>query len=825
MSMRGYPDWQAPLTLGGRLAYAAFEQPGRFYAVPAALEARGEGDRPPLQLDLYQQDRGHAGLAEFGLLALRYAADFSLPALYEAAAGMAVAPRFEPLPVESGLLRLTSAAALALPDAVSAPRPLDVAGAGSLAGGVRLDAMAAELFVGALRQGLATLGAEAWIVARGVAARGPGRMDVDLAVLAAALGTGPADAGMSDDGLHAVDALLDRLAEAPESLGVRLTPSPAPDERRATAQAVLDRLLDRYAVVAAPPAGRAGSWVRFDRERMATGFATWPLDEPMLAPRCFALRTDPLGPLRQLPLSELEGRVVRRHAVPALATGWQRLVVDTTISLPLLGAATSTLELQAPPHPPLRPTTLRRSLVLEAASLPALVDLRLAPGEALRYEWQAVAFVGSEAVRGPMRTSERQHLVIVPDDFGVDLVRLEADAGWLSEAVTEFTCRGLRPGGPWQVLGRLDEPPGHATIAVPRDVSVATLEARAAARLDGRRCAMAPVPLASMRLDAFSFDGTGLRTVALRLDPAHDGCTVELCPEDGAGDPARHARLRLTPAQPEASWTWLALSPFCTGYRWRLAGETRWSDPRQPGTPLALPGGSHPAEGASMADPPLTIDGVRLSSLPGEPARWSYVPTRPGVAAGADGRPQCALIEAGPAAFLALTTAWGLDSEAGGSLRAKLAAQRGLAPDQVQLSPAPATVHEAVLLLGDGQGAFEPLARSSSSGSPPYHAAFNVTLAATPHAAVKRALAGERGWLAVRYDTTVGSQSGGAHGSSRSATSETTTTTIVRSSDGGVSTTGTTRSESRDDTAGGGTPQAAAESFQSDAADWGLPRP
>ena len=823
MSFAGLPDWDAPVWLGDRAVFAAFEQPTRYFVAPVRLDAVGVGDTPPFQLDLYQQDRVDAGLAEFGLLTVRFAAQFELEAAREAAFMSMPQARIEPLRAESGFLRLTAAAALGLPGAVTTPQSLDVASVGSATLGVRLDGTAAEIFLGALREGLATIGAEAWLAVRGVSVRMPGTVELDPAAVFEALGPAGQPSRMV-----AVSALHQRLADDPGSLAVRHGGAVATDQRLRYAEAVVDRLVGRFGTLVAAPDGAQGAWVRLDRAAMAPGVLRWSLDEPMLVPRLFALQADPLGPLRWLSHDEFEGRVVRRHAVAALRSGWWRVSVDTTLSAQAAGVLATAVDITVPARPPQRPATVKRTVLLDAATRPATVELRLAPGEPLAYEWQVVNHVqvdgAVETIDGPPRHADRAHLTLTPDDYGIGFVPVDADASLLAQAAVEVECMGTRGGRPWLVRGALDAGHPSVALAVPADVADAQIGACAVALADGCRRRMPAMPARALRLDPFSFEGSGARAVEVQgvFEDSADEVLVELAPEDLTGEPARRERLRLTRASPTARWSWLALSPFRSGFRWRMVGEDDWSPVLQPDAPLVVPGGRRNA-GDAVATESFEIDGVRLTPLAGQPATWAYRPSAAGIAPGPDGRPQFTLIEAGPVAMLALTAMWGVAADRLEALRAKLAERAKLPVRQVALSPAAVDVHEVSLLLGDEAGAFTPLATTTSSGAPPHHAAFNVTLDAGQLERVKKAVAGKRGWLAVRY--VVRDQAAGARTASSTISSSTSATTTVTRSSGGASVT-TRDASSVEHAASSGTssaaPAAPVEVFQADAADWGL---
>lgn len=223
---------------------------------------------------------------------------------------------------------------------------------------------------------------------------------------------------------------------------------------------------------------------------------------------------------------------------------------------------------------------------------------------------------------------------------------------------------------------------------------------------------------------------------------------------------------------------------------------------------------------------PLTIDHVELTPVPGEPRAYFYRPVAAGIASDANGKKQISLIEAGPVAMLALTGMWGVEGTALEAVRGKLAAQLNLAdPKTITLRPALVDVGDVELRLSDGAGNLKPFLKTTSSGMPPYPAAFNSMLTAEQTPTVKRALKGERGLLRLRYTVVERPVKQQADSFTQDEVRTTSTTTITRGLIGDET---TIRRESRTETGTDSetpTPQSSIEPqyYETDAADWGLP--
>jgi len=587
MSFPGRPDWRNPMHVGERLAFAVYDRPGAFLLPPTELVACGADAEPPLRLDLFQQDRGRAGLERFSVLSLGFAAEFGLDAARQAAFDAGQGFALSALPAEGGWLRLGAVEALDLPPALGELLPLDAATLGALGLAVRLDSAASDLFVAALQRGLLSVSAQAWLRVRGVADRLPLSLEFDPAALLSAV----RQLGAGEPTLDR-ELLRTRLIEAPLSLGFA-APAGAWSPQ-ALADALLDRIAARFAAPQPSPADAApGVRLRFDPAAMSAGRVRWDLAEPMLAPRLFPIEADPLGPLRTMPAA-MHDAVVRRHDVRALSSGWRALTVRPNLPERRVGLAQAQVEVKLPARPPARPFTIKASAPLDASDRPARLDLRLSPSEPLSYAWQTAAVLindgRAETFKGPLQQSDREHLLIAPEDFGLRLIPVEAEPALLEQADVELECAGLRRGKPWSVRGRLDRDAPSLAFALPPDLEQATIRGNARARADGRTCALAPVEAEALRLDAFSFEGAGARelSVAAEFDDDAPQLLIELAPEDRIDDPARRRSLRLSRNAAQASWHWLALSPFRSGYRWRWSPRSPWSPVLQPDTPLRL---------------------------------------------------------------------------------------------------------------------------------------------------------------------------------------------------------------------------------------------
>lgn len=828
---QGHPDWHSPQQAAGYLLFAAYEIPGTFLCPPSSLPVAEDATKSPeFRLDLYSQDLGASGVSTFGLLTIRFRLDYDLTTTREALLASAPHLRVKPLEVEEGWVRFSGAEAFNLPDTLRIPRVLDAHGS-NLALHLRLEGTDADLFLETMRRGLSTLFAEVLLVRRGVASRVANVVTFDPSTLRNALWGGKE--------IVSLDALSDAIVSGMSALPVRFTKPVTNDEAKITAQALLDRFGAHFGKLDLSPEGTgSGPYLRATSADMPSGEVRFDLAEPVLVPRGFFLTADPLGTARTLSVADLENRLVQRMAAPAFRSGWRRINVARNFPKRCIGTQLFSIEITAPPFLPARPHTVKANVVFTAETAQKAVELRLSPDEPLRFTWRTLAVVDrdgtAQTLEGPTQTYEGSgdatFLVVPPSAFDASFVTLEADPSLLTEAQIEIRVRGWRGEKVWTGKGLLNESAQDLAVFMPRDVTLPELLATAVCRTNGVRVETQILPLVATRFDPFSFPGTGARRAILKASftSGHREMLIECAPQDRLEDPLRRHLVRLTSAAPEAEYSYVALSPFRTGYCWRWASSgstpaSSWSDPLNPDAPLLLPVSQ--MEDSMPNTSPLIIDGVELTPVPDEPRTYFYRPVAAGIASDANGKKQISLIEAGPVAMLALTAIWGVEGTALEAVRDQLAAQQNLSDSNVIiLRPALVDVGQVELQLDDGSGILKPFLKTTSSGMPPYAAAFNTMLTAEQTPMVKRALKGERGLLRLRYAVVERPVKQQKQSLTEHEIHETSTWTTTRIRNEAETTTGEeTRTDSRSAKTATATASPAIRLYEADAADWGLP--
>ncbi len=801
------PDWSYPERIGDRPCFAALDAPGRFVLLPERLAPSGSAGEAGLSLDLFAQDRGSAGAAAFGLATIRLAVE--APSLADRRALLLARSegRLVGAAIESGLVRLTVASALAGAGgaATRAVQPFDASGGATLATQIRLTGEEAEVLAEALARDVTLIGMDAWMVVRGGAARVAATASVDLARFADSLAT------LAPEGVVATDAFVAALA-SPAALGITLDRALTGEAAALVPVALADRLTARFATLAPAPEHAKQAWLRLDLGDATAGTLRLDLDAAVSAPRFLTLNTSALLS------ADSAAPAIRRHEGRALDTGWRAVTVSTTLSGQRVGLYALVAELTAAPAPPARPTTERVSVALEEGSAPVAAALRLAPGEPLAYTLTVDATVpagtAARTLTGAPRACTESVVVVTPADLPVTIVPITIDPAFAALASVRLVARS--DDGGWQIDATAREGVIELVVAVPPDHAAASMKLQAVSRADGTSVSTESLPLAATRIDGFSFiegDAQEARFWARFDSSAGTEILVECLPAGAPDDARAITLLRLRREAPEASFRWLPASPFDTTFRWRRRGAP-WSAPCTDRAIVVTneTRGDEAMDGAGSGAERV-IEGVTVT--PQDAESWLYWPNAAEVARNADGAPQATLVAAGPGAFFALTTALRPDPATLERVRASLASGRS---SPARLGPAPITVGAVELLLGDGAGTFRTVATATSSGAPPWSAAFNAVLDPVQAEAAKKAMAGERGWLAVRYPIAV---TGATHmagtlaSMSASATvrltEDGTSTAATASTATGVAAVATTTSAS---------PSTAA--IQTDAADWGL---
>lgn len=153
------------------------------------------------------------------------------------------------------------------------------------------------------------------------------------------------------------------------------------------------------------------------------------------------------------------------------------------------------------------------------------------------------------------------------------------------------------------------------------------------------------------------------------------------------------------------------------------------------------------------------IRGVYFYCDPNDPYTFFYIPGEPTAEVSPSGQPSLSLMVSDQIALLQLGSRWGLDAQQQEAIEQDLQHQFSeLTPALIRLSPAPVTIKQTVLQLGDGDGNFGLLQTVSSAGYPPFAALFNVQLTSKQKTQAIAALNGRENFLVVTYQGTLATE-------------------------------------------------------------------
>lgn len=593
MSMKGMPDWSSPLKGAGSDVWFAYEEPLRAFASPATLAVAGEpGGAPAIALELIRVSGAADGPQVFGLLSIRFAADFALADRQKAVFLEHPEVRVEPLMPRGGFLRFRAAEALDLPADLLAPKPLVWAGAGSLSFAAQLGQAATQLLNDALVGGLVTVTAVAELESWGVATRTPAKVTFNPAVLA------PVITGRAVNGKISLAALASVLATLADTPGFGVAGIESDAARIAAAGACAERLIGRYGRLVPADEPAAGPAYAIDTTAMIDGEIVWDLAEPVLTPRAMTVASNPLETARQAGARGF--KLTREAPVVPFATGLHVLSVFPNLPPKRIGALMLGAEIRAAPFLPDRPQTVAASALFREGETSKTVPLRLSAREPVAFDYQAVAFVttpaGAQRLTGPLLHHEGLHLTIPPDSFPVRFLRIDATPALLDAVSLHISCRGSHGGKPWSVGAAMDKATPSLAIAVPRDLEDALLGVSATTPDGARTLTLNDRALEDCWLDLSSFPTAGPARIDItcEFDDGAGLAAIECAPEDRLDEADAIGLVSLTPARPSREWRWLVSNPLLDGYRWRWfrpAGEppAPWSDRRDPAQgPLAL---------------------------------------------------------------------------------------------------------------------------------------------------------------------------------------------------------------------------------------------
>jgi hypothetical protein len=723
--LKGLPDLGRPLNAPGSV-FAAFERPDLAVALPDRLLLERDPDgSPALLLTLV---RGGTGVGSTGgLLELGVAADADLAAAGAALAAAGTPARLTGATLEGGVLALSARLGPAVPEELVPALPLTPDQLTRARAMAELDATGATLAARLLTTGTLPATATVRVTVRAVAPRLPLTVTVDPHAVALRLarrfGAGAAVT------LEELASGLDELLADP---AVTVEGDTATLDGEARRRVLGLRLAERFTIP--EPAATLRLRLR-DPGEVPSGHERRDLAEPAAVALHRLLSFDPFALARDLAGGSAD-RLVRTVDVPELVTGRTTITLMSNLPEPVAGLIALFADLRVPPAPPRRPQPVTAGGTLDPPDRTAVVTVTLAPGEDLAGEARLRALLegsdGAAELEGPWQPATRTPLRLAGDAFPVPLTVLRASAALLGDAVVEV--RGER-----RTVARLDT--GTPTAGVPRLAGDGPLRLVVRPTGPGQTIEEPLGEEPRIDLDAATLPGFGAHQAQVTTGraPGPAGLLVEWQAE-GASDPeAVLGSVRLSSERPSADIGWTATSPFQPGVRLRVSGAGSpgsWSRPIAPAEGLVIM-----VDGAGDDRQAVVVDGVELRPDPADPWAWVYVPPGPFVDAGTDGRPAIGLIEAGPVAFLQVTTCLDMTETARDGLQATLRRRHGT---RAMVRAMPVVVRRTAVELRGPDGSWTAVAEGTGSGIAPWTTALSATLTADQAGAVRAAMDGRR---------------------------------------------------------------------------------
>ncbi len=566
MSRRGLPDFERPFEAEKVRLFHPFERGGPYLALPRRLRiADDDAGAPRLRLRVVRGANPSGPLEPYGVVDLVLEPDYALDTAAEHLRREGRAAPVAPVTPEGGWLRLQPVGGGdVFPEDVRRARPLSWNGFGPTRVVAQLALEATRLLERALAGEVLLLPGAAEVHLRGIAARVDARVSFDPLQLWEAL---------EEIALDGVISRADALTLFEKSVsGLPLTVEGEARSGLLFAAALVDRIFERFGTPVPPPGDAREGHVRLPEERPSGRFR-WDLAEAVDVRRSFFYEIDLADAARRLLELFGEDGLVEEVVVPEVGSGVLPISVVANLPRERAGVLEMGVTLHAPPHPPERVHTVRKSVKFAAPEDRGEVTLRLAPTEEPAYRFTPYSVVrgrrGIARLEGEEGEGRGSRLFLRPTDFPVRFVRLEAAPGLRALAPVEVTVRWRQGEGGEQEARRqmvLDEETPATALALPRDaqdeelaVSISSAE---------QRVSLDPLPVEDTYFDLPAFPGYGPHAVEVTCEFAEgvDLYAIEVQQEPGGKETQV---LHFTPAQPTKRWRYFADSPFAARYRWR----------------------------------------------------------------------------------------------------------------------------------------------------------------------------------------------------------------------------------------------------------------
>jgi hypothetical protein len=588
MSLQGLPDFHQPTQTEDGQIFFSYENGGDRLVLPNALSI---GNRPNAQPDfaltLVRGQNPTLPPKPYGLLDFQLQPHYPLDVALDSVRQQDSQATVQPIVFQSGFLRLYPETTDDIPDELKLPISLAWNGLTSARYSLKLTEFTAIALKGALTGKILRLRGRAEMEMIGVAPRLPIRVRFDPAILLnqlAALGNAQRQIACED--------ILNFFRKDLRGLPLEAIGAVPPE---GFAETMTDWVRAYFGTFIPAPIGDGRSYIALSSE--GHGSFEWDLSQPLQAYRTIVLSLDPLAAARQLVQDQGLDAVFQEVTVPPISTGTWMIRASANLPDRRPGVVAIGATLKASPILPYRPQARIVSAEFTPPNDTATLTLRLSPVEKLEYQFFTSVILenanGTQELKSEEITHQGERLSIRPDQFPVKFLIVEGARSLLALATIRGICRWSEAEQNNTQTFELNAAESGIALALPKDVSNATLEIFAQSLEGNQTLQIDPFPAKNCQLGLHSFREYGAHqiTVECAFSEAVKLWAIDLLP-DGAPE-SEMSVLFFTPSQPQKTWSWLAKSPFRSGYRYRPhltlgALPSDWSTLQPTFTPLKI---------------------------------------------------------------------------------------------------------------------------------------------------------------------------------------------------------------------------------------------
>ena len=597
--LTGLPDFSRVIASTSATMIAPFG--GDCYSVlPRDLQLATNTDgSPKFELDLVRNLGDPSATGQYAELDFSIAGDFSLDAALSQVRTVSSAATVKPIVMDAGFGRLfatASAGTIPLPADMLAPVPLGWWTEDLARWTIRTSRDAGELIKGALNgQSSLLLGARVEASTSGVAPRLPVYAQFNPTTLLTSLLASHADRSIS------VAEIVSFFFSSPLSqYPVTLTAVPEGSQAN-LAQIMTDRIIATYADLAPSPAITDSAFVQFKpANQIDTATTRWDLNEPTLVMRPYIFTLDPFSSIRALNNATILASLVKEITVPALGIGLYS--VDLTASLPpsRIGISALGARVELPPNLPTRPFSISKTALFTPPDDNGTVELTLGANETLEYTVTCFSVIAAGDFVQQYESSPQHHseawVQLSTGDFPLSFAHIIASSRLLDLANIDGVLSYQVGARGVQQAFKLSATNPDIAVAAPASATTSSISLQAVL-LDGSVSLTLPaMALGRIQLDVNSFAGYGPHTATIEceLSTGEAPLFIEFVAELQASDSlAIPGKVALTADQSNATWSYVATSPFHPGYYFRVAAvpgnpPVSWSGPYSSDTVLKL---------------------------------------------------------------------------------------------------------------------------------------------------------------------------------------------------------------------------------------------